>query len=89
MIFFKTQIIENGGWHFSFLKTPEEIAKKMLSYGHGELENLANIENIKNSIKAKRFFIQPDKILKNVSIDETYPEYIRKNKKIFSDWIFE
>ena len=88
-IFFKTQIIENGGWHFSFLKTPEEIAKKMLSYGHGELENLANIQNIKNSIQSKRFFIQPQKKLKSIKIDETYPDHIRNNKNIFVDWISE
>jgi beta-1,4-mannosyl-glycoprotein beta-1,4-N-acetylglucosaminyltransferase len=29
--------IENAGWHFSFLMTPEQIAKKIQSFSHDEL----------------------------------------------------
>ena len=28
------EFIENGGWHFSYLKTPEEVEKKLKSYLH-------------------------------------------------------
>ena len=31
-----TQIIENGGWHFAYLQTPENISKKIQSFAHGE-----------------------------------------------------
>jgi beta-1,4-mannosyl-glycoprotein beta-1,4-N-acetylglucosaminyltransferase len=31
----RLQII-NGGWHFSFLQTPQDIIKKIQSYSHGE-----------------------------------------------------
>ncbi len=86
-LFFKTQIIYNGGWHFSFLKTPEEIVKKMKSYGHGELNNKINIKDINDSILSKKFFINPNIKLNTVEIDENFPEYIYKNKKNFSDWI--
>ena len=36
--FFKIRwnIIENGGWHFSYIMTPEEISKKIKSFGHAE-----------------------------------------------------
>ena len=30
----KIQLINNGGWHFSFLKTPESIKNKIISYYH-------------------------------------------------------
>ena len=30
----KVQIIDDGGWHFSNLKKPEEILKKFLNFGH-------------------------------------------------------
>ena len=30
------QIINNGGWHFSFLKEPESIRNKIISYSHQE-----------------------------------------------------
>ena len=86
-IFFKTQIINNGGWHFSFLKTPEEIKKKMQSYGHGEHQQLSTVDNIVKNIEAKTFFINTDIKLKKIEIDESYPEYIKKNKKFLLDWI--
>ena len=48
---FNLQII-NGGWHFSFLQTPENIAKKIKSYSHGEFntEEITNEENINKKI---------------------------------------
>ena len=30
------QLINNGGWHFSFLKDPESIRDKIFSYSHQE-----------------------------------------------------
>ena len=43
------QII-NGGWHFSFLQTPDEILNKIRSFSHGEF----NDEKInENTIKKK------------------------------------
>ena len=32
------QIIQ-GGWHFSFLQTPQQILKKIKSFSHGEFNN--------------------------------------------------
>lgn len=86
-IFFKTKILEKGGWHFSFLKTPEDISKKMKAYSHGEYLKLTDVKFIKESIDMKRFFITPDKELIKVPIDKSFPEYIRDNKKTLSKWI--
>ena len=86
-LFFKTQIINNGGWHFSFLKTPEDIIKKMNAYGHGELAFQVDKQKIEDSIKSKEFFINPKIKLKRVSIDKTYPKYINNNLSIFKNWI--
>ena len=48
----KLQIID-GGWHFSFLQTPNEIAKKIKSYSHGEFNTKDNIEDrLNDKIKA-------------------------------------
>ena len=33
------QIIDNGGWHFSFLQTPGQILNKVQSFSHGEYNN--------------------------------------------------
>ena len=43
------QLINDGGWHFSFLKDPDSIRKKIISYSHQEFnkEEFINIELIK------------------------------------------
>ena len=41
------QIIENGGWHFAYLQSPENISKKIQSFAHGEF-NKPNFSNKKN-----------------------------------------
>ena len=87
-MFFKTQIIKDGGWHFSFLKTPKDIINKMQSYGHGELNMSLSTENIEKSINSKEFFINPNVKLNNVEIDDSYPDYIKNNTKNLSEWIF-
>ncbi len=47
--------VENGGWHFSFVKKPEDIEKKLKSYLHHREYDLdpLGIENIKNLINSK------------------------------------
>ena len=86
-IFFKTQFLENGGWHFSFLKKPESIVKKLNSYAHSEFAVFGNNEFIKKNIEQKKFFIDPNKNLKVVPIDDSYPNYIRLNKEKYLEWI--
>ena len=36
---FGLQIV-NGGWHFSFLQSPEQIAEKIKSFSHGEFNKI-------------------------------------------------
>ena len=46
------QLIENGGWHFSFLKNSESIKKKINSYSHQEynIDEFTNIKKIEEKI---------------------------------------
>ena len=86
-IFFKTQILKNGGWHFSYLKTPEDISKKINAYAHGELTDFFNVEFIKKNIEMNKLFTSPEFKLLKIPLDNTFPLYIRSNKEILSDWI--
>ena len=50
------KILENGGWHFSFIKSPERIVKKINAFCHGEFnkkefKDIQNIEKKNNRIK--------------------------------------
>ena len=38
------KIIENGGWHFTNIKTPEELFEKFSNFGHHDEFELANID---------------------------------------------
>ena len=50
------KFIDNGGWHFSNIKTPEEIEHKLKSYlHHREFDvNPISLDEIKNIIKNKQ-----------------------------------
>jgi len=93
------KIVENGGWHFTNIKSPEDIVMKLLNFGeHNEFE-VSNINTAKMSklIKDKRVYFNhaADKTDRNkydyshllVNIDEKLlPEYLVKNKNLYKEW---
>ena len=52
------EIIKNGGWHFTNIKTPEKIYEKLMNFGHhDEFEKSGlNIEKIKKFVNEKKIF---------------------------------
>ena len=85
----KVQIINNGGWHFSFLKDPESIKNKIISYSHQEYntKDFTNTDLIKKKISLGEDLFQRKINYKKIEIDNSFPEYIIKNKERFKDWI--
>ncbi len=83
------QLISNGGWHFSFLKTPQTIKKKIQSYAHQEFnkEKFTDIRLIEERVKNKLDLFDRNFQYNVVDLDETFPEYITKNKEKFKNWI--
>ena len=91
--------VEEGGWHFSYLKNPKGIEKKLKSYLHHidydlnpvgvegiekMINNKRTIYNIKADQKENKF----DGINKLSKIDiNLLPSYILENKNKFKDWI--
>jgi beta-1,4-mannosyl-glycoprotein beta-1,4-N-acetylglucosaminyltransferase len=82
------QIIK-GGWHFSFLQKPSDIANKIKSYSHGEFNKneITDEKNIEQRIANNQDIFGRDIKLKKILIDETYPKFIRDNKSLLSKWI--
>ena len=83
------QLIEDGGWHFSFLKKPASIKKKIISYSHQEFnkEEFIDEKKIKSKIERGEDLFNRDMEYKAIAVDESFPEYIVKNKDLFKDWI--
>jgi len=103
-IFSKTKyisikFINNGGWHFSNIKSAEEIKYKLKSYlHHREFDiNPLETQEIRNIIKKKQaiYDLNVDKRISkfgNGSKLENYPinklpQYLQHNKKKYEQWI--
>ena len=81
------QIIE-GGWHFSFLQTPDQILKKIKSFSHGEFNNsLLNENSIEEKILKNEDIFNRGFTLKKIDLNENFPKYIYNNREKFSKWI--
>ena len=91
--------IKNGGWHFTCLRTAEELEKKLLNFAHHyEYEESGlSIKDLKKLIEEKRVMYDHNidqkgykwsgkSILKNYDID-LLPEHISSNQKKYSDWL--
>ena len=83
------QIIKNGGWHFAYLQSPENISKKIKSFAHGEFNkvNFVNQGNIKEKIIMGKDIFDRGIIYKKVQIDSSFPKYIVDNKEKLKEWI--
>ena len=83
------QIIENGGWHFAYLQSIENISKKIKSFAHGEFNkpNINNPETIKKKIDKGKDIFDREINYKKVQIDSSFPKYIIENKEKFKKWI--
>lgn len=85
------QPIYNGGWHFSYLMSANEILKKINSAAHTEFstKKFKSIEHINKCINDLKDPFERNIKLKKVKIDSTYPEYIRNNLHLFKNWIVD
>ena len=94
------KFIENGGWHFSNLKTAQEIEHKLRSYLHHREfdENPMTTEEIENVIKNKQaiYDLKVDKRINKIGGTgsklvkypfEKLPIYLQKNQNLYIDWI--
>ncbi len=83
------QIIKNGGWHFAYLQSPENISKKIKSFAHGEFNtaDTSDEENIKLKIEKGEDIFDRGYKIKKVEIDSSFPKYIFKNKEKLKKWI--
>ena len=91
--------VKNGGWHFTCLKTPELLEKKLLNFAHHyEFEKSGlKIEDIRKYISEKRIIYDykadqkkykwsGKSVLKKIE-NKHLPGYINENLSKYSDWL--
>ena len=91
--------VKNGGWHFTNIKSPEDIEKKFLNFLHHQdfeysglklndiKEMVANRKILyDHSADQKEFKWTGSKTLKKISLD-SMPDYIKNNYEKYKDWL--
>ena len=92
------KIVENGGWHFSNLKSIEGLRDKYLNdENHADYSDVMSIDNISNDIKNWEIGYDHNQDKKSISKlkkiklikEEKYnlPSYIKNNFVKYSDWV--
>lgn len=93
------KFISNGGWHFSNIKTAEEIEYKLKSYLHHREfdEQSLSVEEIQNIIENKKaiYDLKVDKRVNKIGDGsklvkikfEKLPIYIQQNKHNYMKWL--
>ena len=97
--FISCEIIKNGGWHFTNLKSPKELYEKLNNFGHHDEFELSNItvEELKEKMNKKEVFYNHmldktnkskwDDDYKLKKIDHKFlPEFLVLNYKNYKDW---
>ena len=94
------EIINDGGWHFTNIKSPDEVYEKMKNFGHHDEFDVSGItlEEVKKKMKEKKVFYNHfadkehhnkwnyDHELKTVDL-EILPNYMKINKEKYKNWL--
>ena len=91
--------VKNGGWHFTCLRTPKQLEKKLLNYAHHyefeesglkvkDIEKFISERRIIYDYKAdqKKYKWSGRSILKKIET-KYLPSYIYNNLRKYSDWL--
>ena len=92
------EIISDGGWHFTNVKSPKDLYEKLINYGHhNEFEDAAySLEDVKNQISKK--IVNYDHLADKNSVKKKFeyklkkvennvlPDYLQLNCKFYKEW---
>jgi len=84
-----TQTILDGGWHFTWIFSIEDIIKKLENTAHQEFNKseYKDIDYIKSMIYNGKDFIKPNSRYIPQAIDDRFPKYLLDNIHIYDKFI--
>jgi beta-1,4-mannosyl-glycoprotein beta-1,4-N-acetylglucosaminyltransferase len=82
------QRLQDAGWHFSWMMTPEQMIQKIESYSHTEHDRpeIKSVEAIRSAIHEGRDILGKGERFRLVELDDTFPRYFRENPDEFRAW---
>ncbi len=84
---YMTNVLPNAGWHWSFLGGKQMVENKIKSYAHQEYNSEFILNDINRKINENKDIFERGFVLKTVTIDENFPEYIRENQEKLQKYI--
>ncbi|MER3417492.1 MAG: hypothetical protein C4312_08255 [Thermoflexus sp.] len=85
----KVRIIDNGGWHFSYLGGVDRVREKLKAFAHTEYSSLLNdINRISDCVMSGLDLFDRKMKFQFVPIDETFPKHVVKNPDRFKHLIW-
>ena len=84
----KWNIIQNGGWHFSYIMSPDEISEKIKSFSHAEynLDKYTDIKIIEDRLSKGLDLFDRNQSYQKVELDSSFPKSFFENKNKFDKW---
>lgn len=84
-------LINDGGWHFTYLMTYEKIAEKIKSSEHSEYNKneFTDIKKIKYRVENLIDPFDRKFNLRKIKIDDTFPNELFRNQDKYKKWIVE
>lgn len=81
----KVFLIDDGGWHFSYLGGVDAIIKKLEAFAHSEYnkEEFKDSKSIEKAINSGKDIFGRDFTYKFVSLDDSFPKFIQNNRNKF------
>ena len=95
----KILFVEDGGWHFTCIRTPEDLEKKMLNFAHHyefedsglKLKDLEKLMKEKKVMYAHNLDKRENKWSGGANLEKIenfqLPDYIKKNLNKFHKWL--
>ena len=82
------KIIENGGWHFGWIRDVSQMIEKLESFAHTEFnnDNFKNFDFIQECIEKKVNFLNTNEKLKKIELNQL-PEYLLQNEDKFKNFL--
>jgi beta-1,4-mannosyl-glycoprotein beta-1,4-N-acetylglucosaminyltransferase len=84
-------LVPHGGWHFSYVMTPADIATKISAFSHQEFntEAFTDPAQIAEKMHAQVDLFERDNIpeFRKVALNQRFPSYLVQNREKYADFI--
>jgi beta-1,4-mannosyl-glycoprotein beta-1,4-N-acetylglucosaminyltransferase len=85
----RTQRLQDAGWHFSYLMTPEQIIEKLASFSHQEFNTpeIASLDHIRRCVQEGKDMFSGRR-LRVVPLDSSFPAALLRERGRYEKFIW-